>query len=306
MIRHLRQEEIDTREWDRGISQSMNASVFGYSRALTRLFDHWEAFVKDDYEILMPFPVYKRWGIRWTSCRLPGLYLGLFSKIPLKEETVTEFLAKLEGTFRYVIYPINKYLPLPPGISHTREQKLAGLDLIKPYPDLLKSFHPDLGPIHAETIGDQQFMTIQPNDLIGLMQNPYMKKNTGKLSLPLRNIRLLLAHATRQRYGQIWGVYSKSNTLAAACLFLTGHKKTHVLFPAESEEGREESAMIRLIHRFVAENAGKNMVLEAGHDWFPTEKNPILRLGGKEFFYPVISRNRMPIVFPLMDNWIPA
>jgi len=98
------------------------------------------------------------------------------------------------------------------------------------------------------------------------------------------------------------GVYSRQNNLSAACLFLSGHQQTHLIFPVETSEGHAEKALLRLANRFIYENAGRNRVLETNNLWFPDNTNLLESFGGKVYRYPVIRYNRLPLLFPWLSR----
>ena len=68
--------------------------------------------------------------------------------------------------------------------------------------------------------------------------------------------------------GYILGSKTKTGTLSAGAFFLFDQERVYFLFAASSAEARENGAMFLLIDEFIAENAGKNFLLdfEGGND----------------------------------------
>ncbi|MGC9470654.1 MAG: hypothetical protein ACP5D1_03820 [Bacteroidales bacterium] len=302
MIRHLVQKEINPARWDKVIARSLNANIFGYSWVLNRLFDRWDALVNNDYDMVMPLPSGKQWGMRWLSNPVPGVSLGVYSRQPPPEKIILEFLQPVIKEFHFIYYPLHKYTPVPVNKKYLDTYATTSLDLIRPYHQLKRSFHREVKDLVTGKSYATGTRLVQPNDLITMWEDHGNDGSTAGKTINLRNARLLAAHAVRYRYGNLWGMYSEANNLSAVCLFISGHQKTHLMYPLETPEGKEEKALCRLINRYLVEHSGRNLVIETCNQWFNNEENPLLFFGGTTFNGPVLSRNRLPLIFPFLSR----
>jgi hypothetical protein len=106
------------------------------------------------------------------------------------------------------------------------------------------------------------------SELIGLFRENFGKKE-GKLNdTHYLVLQRLIDHCLMNNLGYILGSKTKTGTLSAGAFFLFDQERVYFLFAASSAEARENGAMFLLIDEFIAENAGKNFLLdfEGGND----------------------------------------
>jgi hypothetical protein len=102
-VQHLTRSQIDTEAWDNCISKSPNGLIYGRAYFLDALADHWDALVLGDYEVVMPLPWRKKWGIRYVY-QVPFLQrLGLYGQ-QVDAVTKDQFYQKASSIFKFINY----------------------------------------------------------------------------------------------------------------------------------------------------------------------------------------------------------
>jgi hypothetical protein len=97
--------EIDTKKWNRCISESPNGLIYAASDYLDHLADYWTGIIVNDYEAVMPVAWRKKYGIRY-SYNVPFIQqLGVFSKEVLVP--VDKLMNALFSVCRYGDYYFN-------------------------------------------------------------------------------------------------------------------------------------------------------------------------------------------------------
>ena len=59
MIQYLKNKEIDFKKYDACIAAAINSRIYAYSWYLNIVADNWDALVLNDYEAVMPLPIFR-------------------------------------------------------------------------------------------------------------------------------------------------------------------------------------------------------------------------------------------------------
>src|SRR4051812_38518885 len=96
---------IDRVKWDRCLNESNNGLIYAASAWLNELADHWSGIVLNDYEMVMPVPWRKKFGVRYNY-DVPFIQqLGIFCGKKNPDEKL--FKKALFSLCRYGEYPFN-------------------------------------------------------------------------------------------------------------------------------------------------------------------------------------------------------
>ncbi len=98
--------EIDKQKWDDCIKNSSNPLIYATSSYLDQMADNWDAFIADDYRLVMPVPWRKKYRIKYCYSVPFVQQLGVFGKSFTQDE-VDVFINTLHKTFSYGDYPFN-------------------------------------------------------------------------------------------------------------------------------------------------------------------------------------------------------
>lgn len=105
-IQILPSHKIDRQKWDECIKNSDSALIYATSSYLDCMADDWEGFIADDYNLVMPVPWRKKFGIKYCYS-VPFLQqLGVFGKY-LKQEMVEDFFQVFQQNYKYGDYAFN-------------------------------------------------------------------------------------------------------------------------------------------------------------------------------------------------------
>jgi predicted aldo/keto reductase-like oxidoreductase len=72
---------------------------------------------------------------------------------------------------------------------------------------------------------------------------------------------MLIATVVKYKVGQIYGAYTRENTLCAAALFVWSHQKVFLLLFGFDKIGKKEQALEVLIDEFIKLHAEQNLTL---------------------------------------------
>ena len=171
------------------------------------------------------------------------------------------------------------------------------MDLIGDYAGLRKNYSTNTrrNLVKAESEGLSVVKGIKPDDVIDLF-----RANRGKGIKVLKDanylkLKRLIYSCIYKGIGSVYGVYTESNILCAAGVFLTSHKKSVFIFSGLSDEGRDKRAMFFLMDHFIREHSNKHLTLD-----FDGSNNEALArfykgFGSTKIDFMKIGRNTLPL-----------
>ncbi|MEP6684706.1 MAG: hypothetical protein ABJA35_15655 [Parafilimonas sp.] len=102
----LSSHEIDKQKWDDCLKDSINPFIYASSVYLDCMADNWDGIVGDDYNIIMPIPWRKKFGVQY-SYHVPFIQqLGVFGK-EFKQDDVNDCIRLMLQNFKYGDYSLN-------------------------------------------------------------------------------------------------------------------------------------------------------------------------------------------------------
>jgi len=295
MINYLRHTHIDKKRWDDCISRSLNQRVYAYSWYLDLVCPGWDALVADNYTSVFPLTHNHKWTISYLFQPYFTQQLGVFSPDVIPESQVVDFIRAIPRRFRFAEIHLNS------GNRYVgSEGKIT----------LRSNYELDLAPDNEELAGKYaqntrrnirkagEFeitlsRTTGVDELIGLFRENFGRKEGKLKESHYAALRRLIFHCLNHNLGYILGSKTKEGTLSAGAFFLFDRSRVYFLFAASAPEARENGAMFLLIDRFIAENSGKELILdfEGGNDHnlgrFYTS------FGALEVPYPALRINRL-------------
>ena len=104
-LRLLARDQINVECWDILIKESQYSVFYAYHWYLDVVCAEWQAIVWQDgahYQMVMPLPIKRKWGMVSIEQPLFCPYLGLFSKVAITPEQTQAFLQVLNQSFSYI------------------------------------------------------------------------------------------------------------------------------------------------------------------------------------------------------------
>lgn len=107
MIRYVEHRDIDKTKWDDCINRSENGLVYALSWYLDVVCPQWTAIIVDDYHLVMPLPVRKKYGISYIFAPLYAQQLGVFGN-HLTGNILEQILNTIPHQYRIVDLKLNE------------------------------------------------------------------------------------------------------------------------------------------------------------------------------------------------------
>lgn len=312
----LSRAEIDDRRWNELVTRSDQQVIYGYTSYLDLVCDSWKALVwpsTDNYRIIMPLPIKRKWLKEVVQQPLFCQYLGLFSAEPITTIQFSLFLRALSHHYSYISsYHFN------PANSLVLSEILPDFPIIR-----LKKNHTyrlslgdDYGKIHNNYSADRKInlkrssvvaWVVEKTDdlqpLIDLFQKHHAAKITGGVD-PSAYVLLEQLFQCLNRNGicELWYAV-KEGQIHAGAIFVRSGGITIYLFNAADLAGREGNARTFLLDRYFQENAGDSVVFDFESPEITSIAAFYNSFGAVRTPYYVIRKNDLPFPLRQLQNW---
>ena len=260
-IRHLTHEQIDKTQWDFVIESSPNSVIYAYSWFLDSLCVGWEALVVGDYEIIMPIPIKRMFGLKLAYKPLYIQRLGVFSIQRINSEKTFAFLEATLKHFHYVTYSLalDNIDSIPKQFS-IHQRKNYTLDLSNSYELISANYAKDARRSLKNNVGISWVIEKDYESVISNFAACYgnlfqMKdKNTN-----LFRAAIAKADAHERLIG--FSVFRDNQKIASALFFIC-NETVFYLLGAPTPEHKKQNATHFLIDEFIRQYAQKFETLD--------------------------------------------
>ena len=253
-ITHLRHNEIDFQKWDVCILKACNSLIYAESWYLDIVSSGWEALISDDYEYVMPLPVKRKFGIPFLIQPPLTQQLGVFSAKKIDENIVERFIQKIP----YWSYHLN----LNEGNIANSGIKRPNfvLDLSKNYDELTSAYSKNTKRNIKKA--NSQYVEVEAdlpvNDFVEFYYST--EKNYTNFSKIL--ICRIIKKAFEKGKITLYGTYNLKKELTSILALLHSSQRLIYLLPVSNEEGKETSAMFKVIDEIIQNHAMDKSILD--------------------------------------------
>ncbi len=263
MINHVKNKYINQTKWNDCIFDSINFRVFAHSWYLDIICEDWDALILNDYEAVMPLPYRVKNSHKYIFPPYFAPQLGVFSKMPINEELMLQFINAIPVDFSFAEVRLNTQNQVPKEFE-AEVNRTYLLTLIEPYVQLYSKFSQNTKRNIKKA--EKEGLTILDNgsisELIKLFRNNKIaSKSTFKKDDYKRLEKLMYVYSS-MHFGELIMVYDKQNTLQAGAFFIVELSQAYFMFSGRGGQSDNNGALPFLINEFIKRHSGKNIVLD--------------------------------------------
>lgn len=305
----LNRPQINDEAWNALIDTSVHPIVYAYTWYLDCVSPEWKALVwasAQNYEIVMPLPVKKKWGFSAVQQPLFCQYLGLFSREEITEESTVVFLESVSRHFSYIsaynFHPWHTPLLRKLLSSHSefevKEVAAHWLNVAKSYSKVASHYANDRrrNLKKSRKYDWQCFDSQDIEPLILLFQENHASKIQNVKESAYVLLRSLVDIVLKKSMGRIQYA-SLSGKFHAGVVILEKNDMGIYIFNAANAIGRKGNARTFLLDRYFQKTAEQLQVF----DFESPEAESIAAFyqsfGAKKRVFVSIKKNNLP--FPL-------
>ncbi len=267
MIKHLKRSDIDTTRWNDSIKKSINGSIYAMSWYLDHSCASWEAIVMENYEAVLPLPIFMKFGIPMIITPLTVQQLDIYSSTQLSEAQSLEMINAIPKRLKRIhIASQNQiFSALPFGDKpKNRKQKInLILPLNKNY-EVLKSAYSNSHLKGIKRAQKENFVLQYSTKARECVD--FFKSNVGaSISLPnsyFVQTEKIINAALKHKSGQILQVVSPTHGIMAMSFVGSYKNRIYDLLSSSSPLGKKKRAMFFLIDQIIQEYSNRDMILD--------------------------------------------
>lgn len=283
----LPSKKIDKQKWDDCIKSSSNNLIYATSVYLDCMADNWDGFIADDYNIVMPVPWRKKYGIKYCYNVAFVQQLGVFGK-NLEQKDIDVFIEHFQKNYKYGDYAFN-YL----NQAKNAQQRNNYILILSSKYEILKQFY--LSHLEKNLHKAKNFL---------------LKYESGDIDTSIEMFRKLYAHRFKnvtlndyKNFTALCKLKEKENNIIvrkvcndteilAAVLIMKDERRLYNLMVSVTQTGRQQSAGPFLYNELIKEFSHTGMLLDfEGSD-----------ITGIEFFYKGFGAVNQPYCAMHINN----
>ncbi len=266
LIRYIKNKDIDFKKWDACIAASLNSRIYALSWYLNSMAENWDALIYGDYEIVMPLPWKKKYGLKYIYHAPFTQQLGIFSKGVHVNVGPKDFFDAIPSSFVIVDY-FQSQNSFSDSISNCVRRKTNLIIDLKSGYDALKSKY--VGSLtrnlkSAEASGciiaerDASYIPL----LIDFYTEAYGKFYQQFDAKVFERLNKLLSFAMQNNHAKIFTTQLADDKIVAIALFFIDNHRIYYLIGAPNEAGKQAKAMPFLFDLVIKKYCGQNLIFD--------------------------------------------
>jgi hypothetical protein len=290
-IHKILRHNISSKKWNQCIENSENARIYALTWYLDAVTDkQWDALVFNDYQVVMPLPYQKKFGVKIYFQPIFCQQLGIFWKGRLQKGLVDAFLNAIPGKFyllslnaesaRYIESSDVYYKPnfvLQPIVDYQKSLKIMSSN-------------------HRRNLKKAEKQNLSYRDITTESYIEF-KKSTGT-KLPEKSwkrLGILLDTAMQKNRLQMRGAFLDNQLVSAVCWLDDFNRKVY-LQAANNDIGKKASAAFGLVGEMLKQIQESNLMI----DFEGSTNSGVQRFyhgfGAKNEAYPLVESKAMKFV----------
>ncbi|MBC7383110.1 MAG: hypothetical protein H7296_08975 [Bacteroidia bacterium] len=303
LISYFKHTEIDRAKWDLCIEQSVNSMIYGFTWYLDKVSPGWEALIYGDYDAVMPLTHKKKYLIRYLRQPFFTQQLGIFSKLPLAQNMLKEFVNAIPKKFQFVEIQLNEQNQILDESLGIRKRKNYLLDLNKQYDKLNKGYSQQAKRnLKKAKKFELELKTIPYSDVVSFYKLHKAIQTKGVKNQDYKQLLGVMEQAYAKKKLISRGVYSRNNELLAAAAFLTHKNRLIFLLGTSSDLGKENGAMYQLFDYLIFQFANHKMTFDFEGSEIPGIAQFFKSFGAEKQHFYRLKINRLPWFLKLFKH----
>lgn len=266
----------------------------------------WNALIIGDYEILMPLPHKKKWGIKYLAQPAFTQQLGVFSTKDLEQNMLANFIEEAKKLYGFAEISIGSSINEIGNGIEVLQKKNYLLDLSVGYNLIKENYSNDLAKknLHrAKKFGLRYRASEDVENAIYLFKDLYSGRTPN---VTKKNYQQLL-HLAKQMLVKNQAFVREvrlpnSDELLACGLFFKDEKRIYNVASSTLPNGRTMEANHFLFDELIKEFAGTNLVLDFEGSDLPGVEKFYKKFGAILEPYAFIKWNTLPRLIKLFKH----
>jgi cytochrome b involved in lipid metabolism len=297
-IQYLLHHQIDKLKWDACINNATNGLLYASSGYLDSMANHWDALILNDYEIVMPLPHRKKFGINYLFQPSITPALGIMGNA-VTPAIIGAFLKNIPPTFKVWDLSFNSSNTILYSRGTVVVRKNYVLNLNNGYSQIRKNYSENINRNINNAIKNGCVLKkdISFSEVAEICKIEFPKFTTVEEGLfeKLHNV-----YKTCKTNSKNYGVFTKEGVLLASCIFLFFKNRAYYWLVGNTPQSKEYGASSLLIDSFIKDHAGNNLLLDFEGSDTKSVADFYKKFGASLEAYTTLYVNKLPFPFNLL------
>lgn len=257
--------EIDRQKWDKTIEKCDWGNIYSTSTYLDLITSKsWEALILGDYEYIMPVPIKKKVGIKYTYrpdfCQQLGVF-SVYSKID--KNLLISFVKKVYDRFIFFIYPLNYNNVLTnKKLFNIKTKNNFILKLNRNYSSISSNYKNELKRNLKKAKNFDLVVTnnISPDELINIYKNAWQQFHPVSIE-SYNNFKKIIVWGLNTQNAKVLTI-KNDNQILSACTIFFYKDKIYYPFSAITPIGRKYCATEYMINSIIKEHSNSPSIFD--------------------------------------------
>lgn len=260
MLQYVENKNIDLKKWDNLVSKSANGFIYSTSKYLNLVSENWDAFIFDDYKIIMPLPFKKKYGVKYIMQPLFAQQLGIIYEEKPKQAVIDLFITQLKNKFKYFALNLNYDNNISVKLKNTDKTNLI-LNLNKPYKQLFSEFTTNTKRNINKSKKENFSIRIEKTESNSFIDFFVSNLTSKEPKSTIQTLKEIIDSSFINNIGEI--IYINNSTENIAAVFILKSYNRYIYLAATSnKEGKNRRAMFYLVNYFINKNSETECFLD--------------------------------------------
>lgn len=256
MINYIFHNQIDRARYDACIENSISCRTYAYSWYLDAVCETWDVIMTGNYELVMPVPKRKKYGLSYVFTPSWVQQLGIFSSRDISTEESRLFKETLASKFHWIDYHFNSGNLISDGQITVKKNYV--LPLNGEFRELLRNYNKNRK--RASSVSLDHLVLDKEGSLEVFIKNYHAIEKPYKIEED--SMKKLMTLAQRNpRHVHIWNVFD-DNDFRGGLIWAKDSKRITYLLPVANEKAKNENIPTFVINELIKDHLNQGLVLD--------------------------------------------
>ena len=256
MINYISHNQIDRTKYDACIENAKSSRVYAFSWYLDTVCETWDVLMKGDYEVVMPVPKRKKYGLSYVYTPAWVQQLGVFSLKDITAEETEIFKKTLTSKFHWIDYHFNTGNFVSDRKILTKTNYI--LPIIGEVDEIFKNYNQNR---KRALSGNFDHLFLDKDGSLDLFFKHYQKieKPYELEEETLRKLHILAEK--NPDYVRIWNVFDDMD-FRGGLIWVKDKQRITYLMPVANEKAKNENVPTFIINELIKDHLNQGLVLD--------------------------------------------
>lgn len=256
MINYISHNQVDRVKYDNCIENAKWSRVYAFSWYLDAVCESWDVLIAGDYEMVMPVPKRKKYGLYYVFTPAWVQQLGIFSEKDITAEETKNFKRFLASKFHWIDYHFNSGNLISDKMIAIKKNYV--LPLVGNMNEILNNYNKNR---KRASQGNFDRFLIDKEGGLDLFFKHYqnIEKSYSLEKGVLQNLYTLAQR--NSKHVHIWNVFDGKD-FTGGLIWIKDKQRITYLMPVATEKGKKANVPTYIVNALIHDHLNQGLVLD--------------------------------------------